>query len=268
MFAKNIERSSTSVHTSKRIRNVACSKARFDSTSLPFRRACLNYEALLTTAQQVVRLRRSTDEAKVAERFLTFCDEETLIQLAMMSDGGDEAIGHTRVCDSDDIDQATLPLEHDRFLSRIVMLFGAERRCLTSGCTGFMLEALKHPVIVMVGGDPKTIGGRDAVRPEVVQRCLARMQAWTKLARLVIRAEFPDWEILSAFSVFDAAGDSSSIDSSKHEMFRGYMATLARVFEADLGDLMHGFDVVLPVAQIKKRLQPSISNLDAWRKAV
>ena len=46
----------------------------------------------------------------------------------------------------------------------------------------------------------------------LAQGCLRRLEAWTAVVLEVMKTEFPDWELLAAFGVFQLAdGPSSSL---------------------------------------------------------
>ena len=150
------------ISTSHKIKNLSCTKVRFDSTARPLARACLHWEALLAAAQVISRRRRGKPESRVAEDFLDFMSEERLLLLAMMSDAMDEALLHLRHYDRDEVDPADLPFHNERFLQRIALLFcGDNPQCFTCGFTKHVVDTLKErPIVLVVQGGtyPKTIG--------------------------------------------------------------------------------------------------------------
>ena len=185
-------------------------------------------------------------------------DEQMLLQLGMVADAGDEALVHTRYCDTEDIDHAAMPLANTRFLQRISLLFGQDKRCLESGCTLHVLKALEKPVILFVKGAHRTIGWGGNVTQQITDKCLDRMRNWCRLAQLVVRAEFPDFELLYSFSIFNLhapkdkdEGNALSDVKISHGV---HFERLARVFEVDQEELRAGYDIVFPVAQLKNTM--------------
>ena len=67
-----------------------------------------------------------------------------------------------------------------------------------------MLQLIKKPRLLHTStGQPRTIGDVNGVSDEVAATCLARMQNWWTLARAVLSAEFPDFDVVRRFSAFD-----------------------------------------------------------------
>ena len=56
----------------------------------------------------------------------------------------------------------------------------------------------KERLLFIVDRKPKRVGGV-AMAP-IVTRCLPRLEKWVRLAREVLRAEFPQFETVQAFS--------------------------------------------------------------------
>ena len=78
-----------------------------------------------------------------------------------------------------------------------------QRNCLTfeHAFTKIMLDHLQTERTVVIGGVPYTIGGF-AMRGALDQ-AISVMCTWVNVVAEVLRAEFPDWSVLHAFSVFD-----------------------------------------------------------------
>ena len=82
---------------------------------------------------------------------------------------------------------------------KALFLHGA---CFTEfGFASTMLETLKTPIVFQLGSETKSFGDSSGVSEEIKQRCLARMQAWLKLAEAAVAAEFPSFEIAQAWVV-------------------------------------------------------------------
>jgi hypothetical protein len=265
-FQKNVQQVNYKVSDSARISNLSCIKVRFDSTSKPMSRMVLLYEAVLLTAQQIVGQRAGKPEAKHATTFLQDTTSEHFLQLAMLSDAADESMMHTRFCDSESVDNALLPQENHRYLSRLVFLFGSQEACWTTGFTKFIVDRLASPAIVFVGGAPRTIGGPGAVDMDMKNRCLMRMLNFCTLAKLTVKAEFPSFDTLCAFEAFALEG--TDIKACKDDQYDRQLKLLARVFELDFSELREGFIKVRPVAIMKRKSAPELSSFSWWKLAL
>ena len=49
------------------------------------------------------------------------------------------------------------------------------------------------------------------VPEEVRQRCLARMVNWWRLAKCVLESDFPQYDLLHSFAVFDLSTDMAAV---------------------------------------------------------
>ena len=77
-----------------------------------------------------------------------------------------------------------------------------EGRCV--GLPGFTRHMLDKPRSSQPAPtqSARTLGGPGATSEDVVERCLTRAQKYARLAAEVTRAEFPPFDILSAYRVF------------------------------------------------------------------
>ena len=169
-FGNHIQMVSRKVTDSKRIRNMQLAKQRFDSTQRPLGRCVLFFEALLLTVVQIAENRKGREEAKHATAWLQWLTVERAVQLSLLADSGDEAMICTRFLDSEEVDYAQLPTECQRFLSRIISLFGPGSRCFTCGYASFMLQTLAEPFIYFINGEPVSLGGKAALTEELKDR--------------------------------------------------------------------------------------------------
>ena len=114
-----------------------------------------------------------------------------------------------------------------------------------------------------------TFGGSGCITQAVRSRCLGRMQNWVRLAHQISQAEFPDFELLHAFWVFDVSSWKRAADGSGH--IKGKMALafqrLAKVLKLNADTLANQFMKCLPVA---RRHVESLGwpNRRAWAHAV
>ena len=105
------------------------------------------------------------------------------VQLAMMADASDEALGLTRFFDDSRYQLSELPAEIYQFILHCEYLFLQEPAgCICTGYTYYAIQQLQKAKVVWTStGDAKTIGGCGRVTPELLGRCLARMAGWTRL---------------------------------------------------------------------------------------
>ena len=121
-----------------------------------------------------------------------------MLSLAMMTDAGEENLELVRFLDAGRVPTCDIASECQRFLERVTVLF-EKGRCLQCGHTAFMLTLLQKERLLFIDRKPKRVGGV-AMAPIVTRRCLKRLEKWVRLAREVLRAEFPQFETVQAFS--------------------------------------------------------------------
>ena len=66
-----------------------------------------------------------------------------------------------------------------------------------------MLEYLEQPRGILLGNDARTIGGSARVTAALLQRCCEIMQTYVVLAVQTMHAEFPDFDLMQAFGIFN-----------------------------------------------------------------
>ena len=135
-------------------------------------------------------------------------DGEAFLQMAMIADAADEALLVTRLFDDELADAATTDHDLDEFQRRAHALFGEEAGCFTlRGFTQHAVEFLQAGPYMLKkrGVISGSLGGQHVPCPAVRARCLRRMQNWLELCKLVISAEFPDFEPVQSFCVFNLA---------------------------------------------------------------
>ena len=87
------------------------------------------------------------------------------------------------------------------------MLF-LEGACLKTGFTKIMIDLLKKPMTYVVRGKMLQCGCAAGPSAADAEWCLARMACYVRSTVSVINAEFCDFNVLSAFSVFHLRSDS------------------------------------------------------------
>ena len=187
---------------SVRIKDLAYCKQRFDSHQKPLGRFLIWLEAVLMTSVWVSVNRKNTVEQEVADEFLAWINEEKLVQLAMCADGGDDSLCFTRFLDSEGFDVSEIPSEIHIYVNKLNSQF-LQGNCVKTGYTKHVLDILKKSRGYFVQNQPFTLGGPGRVSPAMIERCMKRMACWVKLAINVIDAEYPSYQLLHSFLVFD-----------------------------------------------------------------
>jgi hypothetical protein len=260
---------------SSKVRDLQSAKSRFSSTQRPLGRFILFFPAVVATASEL-QVRRSDVMGKRGRDFLQEIDEESLILLAMMADAGDEAARVVRFFDTKDHDIAETLQVLGRFLHNIDCLF-LRRGCLElrtdndsrpGTYTAYALDLLNSASqLVFYSGRQtvrKNLGGPGAITPEILDSCIARLAAWVRLTSATVRAEFPDWDVISAFNAFSLKVDP---DSPKANAFIAKcLERLAKTFNVDSRALMLQFTDFRKFALVKHKT--GLNNFDSWKASV
>ena len=61
---------------------------------------------------------------------------------------------------------------------------------------------LRKETVIRVGQHFRSLGGDGTLPPQVVAECFSRMSQWVSLAEETLKAEWPSFEAIQAFSVF------------------------------------------------------------------
>ena len=80
-----------------------------------------------------------------------------------------------------------------------------------------VLQWLQKETVVRVKHDFRTIGGPDSVSPQMLGTCFDRMMQWVELAKETLEAEWPSFEAVRAFSVFQLR-PKLSVDIIKQDL--------------------------------------------------
>ncbi len=260
------------------IRSLSLAKHRYDSCQRPLGRSVLFMNALLQTATQIATSRHGRREAVKAQEFLHFIDDEAILQLGMLADSGDEAIQLIRVMDSEDLDLSEMPSAVQRLIHSITALF-VQGECVHCGYTAYALQYLRRPHVFFFRDEQVCVGGRDgATYTAMAKRCLQRMSCWVRLAIAVLHAEFPNFEILSAFSLFELGAECC--DGGQPLALRGVwndaqlsardgkLKCLAHTFGLDVRELTAQYLDLLPIARSIFINTGGCTNIAAWIEAL
>lgn len=181
-------------------------------------RFCLYLPAFLKTAAQMVRTRPATDKAAVrGKEFLTTVTTEHILTVAMAADAASAVMALTRFVDTEHHDVSQVPLECMRCASTLSFLF-TEEQCVQHGLTEHICGLLKVAQVSVFGNSVCSVGGNAEEFQAALARCLCRFKAFTMLALTTMRAEFPVFEHMMAFSVFNLADPSEASNKVYHSL--------------------------------------------------
>jgi hypothetical protein len=187
------------------IKNLAFAQQRFDSLAKPLARLVQHFDSALDVVTDILRERgRASPEHINAARLVDILDSEAMLQMGMLADCAELCLELTRFFDKETFDIGLVPQRLHDFKDVCQFMF-ARGGCMTyPGHTTTMLQLIKNPRLLHTStGQPRTIGDVSGVSDEVAATCLARMQNWWTLARAVLSAEFPDFDVVRCFSAFD-----------------------------------------------------------------
>ena len=247
---------------------LSAAKHRFDSWTKPFSRICPTFDAVVASAQEMHEERRNDAVGRRAKEFLKFVDEEVMLSLAMMSDAGEETLELVRFLDSTRVPTCDIASECQRFLERVTVLF-EKGRCVQCGHTEYMLTLLTKERLLFIDRKPKRVGGV-AVAP-IVTRCLKRFETWVRLAREVLRAEFPQFETVQALSALRlrslAAEPLAALEAERLTQ-TAKLAKIAQMLNLGADELTIQLFDNLPSALWAFERGGVGDSLAAWREAV
>jgi hypothetical protein len=278
-FAQNVKNQDEDI--ARRIKNLRLAKHRYDSVSNNLGRLIRHIDAMLTTAAEIHLERKSAVGGLEAGRFLSFIDAEVLVMLALLADAADEGLMLVRAWDCEGTDVALVRQEIADFYCRIHTLFVDEAVWTTSGYTQFLIKHIQQSgKVVWVRGEPRQIGGPGSVTAGIKTRCIGRMKAWVALAADVLKAEFPEWELCQAMSLFNltlagvARPASAERGSARHARKRAEEKTqsdmfhrLANAYGVDHTRLKAQYEDHLPIAS-KAAITHGADNLSAWQASL
>ena len=256
VYQRYVQASGSNVVQAGRVKNLSWAKHRFASLSKPLGRAILQLDALIGTA---LWLHIHRQEAAATE-FLDTMNERRLILAAMMADASDECLGLLRFFDTGTYDLADVSFEIQTFMSRLHVLYNEGQVFDAEGYTKHCLLMLEKSRGFVLNGQPRTLGGPDKVTPAVKAGCQKHMQAWLQLVASTLKSEFPHWEVLSGFSVFNLH-DAETEDKTDN------VRRLAKAFKLDSQTL---YDELADHEHIARQIQKSTggSSLRAWTCAL
>ena len=220
-------------------------------------------DAFVCTCNDIVRMRAGQKECDACETFMESLDMEICLQMSMLADATDEALGFIRFLDDEQFDTSQLFSEIQSFTERISCLF-LRAQCVNSGFTKHMMTWLQTSVQLKLRKKLLSLGSNDGVPAEVVARCLLRMQHWVILATETVQAEFPCWESFQSFSLFDLNGVD---DIRSCQMVDERSRICANVGHVASSDFITQLADHRPGA-VRIFKESRCSSREAWRQAV
>ena len=73
------------------------------------------------------------------------------------------------------------------------------------------LEIVKVQTVWWENGEARQIGSSFGAAAHIIERCLKRMCGWVCLAACTVETEYPSFDIMNAFAIFNLVG---SIDEA------------------------------------------------------
>ena len=229
----------------------------------PLRRTVLAFDALWCCCAEIVRTRRrGSRESNIASKFLESCTDELCIQFGMMADAADEVIMLNESCCPERYDSSQLASWLENFMRRIRLLF-CSRNAVRTGFTHKMMVILRTPRAAhLSNGKLVRLGGHE-ISSDVLDACFERMCQWVGLTQVTLDAEFPNFDLLTAFRVFDLRNPLVA-GSPLH---RTYVARVSALMDADADDLRQQLDKTSPLA-MHEMSSRRLSVRDAWKAAI
>ena len=244
--------------------NLRSAKHRIESLATPLSRQILNLSGMLLFAVRLSVKRHGEREGRAADTFLRTLHVRILILAAMMADGGQESLHLIREMDQETMSTTDVNISVGRFLDRIAWLFHEDGALSIPGHTSYVLQWLRQPHFLIVDSAGKRIGGEPVAREEL-DDAFGHMRKWTCLAKEVLAAEFPNFDLINAFAVFalpERAKAPPTDDDSEVRLRRLAQAFRAPDFPAEFR--AHWYDAW----SAHKRAGKSNTYAQAWLQAL
>lgn len=205
-------------------------------------------------------MRQQGKPRRAAENFLGRVDGESLFQLALLADAGDEEAAVIRAHDGI-VHVAAIPEMIRGFMNRLEFLFLQRGALRSEGYSKFVHEWLQSAHLVP---DPK--GGIRSIMVDqgMIDRCFDRMKAFVALAASTIEAEMPSYETIASFEVFSLQSSLPSESAIAH-----HLEKISCTFRIPLEKLKVQFkDYARTAKKVRDSLDESCDDLEAWRQSV
>ena len=247
--------------------NLSAAKHRFESYAKPLQQFVMTLPAILATAQKMSLERKEEPEGKDADNFLASISTEHVTMLGCITDCAHEVLWLTRLHDEDHHDLSGLVHEVQVFRKKVDVLcsdgFNTEGTYMKSVVD--FLEKQQTTFEVRGGMVVRAIGGKGSVTVEMKERCLGHLRTWRGMSDAILTAEFPDFELIQAFHIFDlplsSTGKLARLNMTP--AFENYCQRLAAAFHVDCAQLKMQIAFFRDSAFFLKR-DLSLCSADAW----
>ena len=275
LFASFVKQAGEEDHITGIVRNLGVAKHRFNSISKRLGRFIAKIYSVFDVCEWIrIHRKRSQKEWVIAAHLLAEFSMEDYLQLAMMADASDEAYVLTLFTDREDADLALQADEVGAFIQHIEHLFLQGGCAHVVGYTQLAMKKLKEVRILNTGaGNARSFGNPDGVPQDTFDRCLKRMQRWVGLAKMVVNAEFPEFEAVAGFSMFSlmtpvqrsCVVQLSEIERASAD--ESNMKRIAQLVGVDHAQLKAEWLDHLPLAR-QVFLDKGCNIFEAWREAL
>ena len=137
------------------------------------------------------------------------------------------------------------------------------------GYTSHCLELTQRGRGFQLPNGPVTLGGRGRITPAMRAECKTLAQQWVRLVGETLLAEFPGYDVMAAFHVFDLSGRTkkSPDDFQLQDSVEASMGRLAKFVGTDKDRLTAEMEDHLPVA-LQLAADHKLDSFSAWRQAL
>lgn len=146
---------------------------------------------------------------------------------------------------------------------------GQEQIFENVGYTTEALKLLERSRGFLLPSGPKTLGGEKRVTPAMRQECRQLCQKWVRLVGETILAEFPSYDILGSFHVFnlDPKARRDASDCLVQDSAATALARLAKHCNVDPAALTAELEDHRPIA-LQLAAECRMDNFSAWKEAI
>jgi len=260
--------------------NLRAAQHRYETLVTPIARFVLDIGATIAVATRIAEERSGTGPGRYANDFLAALDAEFLVTCGLLADAGEETLQLIRFYDqpAGRVDPAEANTAALAFLDRVTHLFLDERVWEIEGYTKSIVKWLETTHTFPVSGKVTCVGGPLAVSPQLRHHCLQRLKAWVMLCKVVIAAEFPEFEAVASMVVFDVSnelvGNGFQVRGRQPvqlqdlpEAVMDQLHRLAQTFKCDADEFAKEWYDYRPRAHIHL-VRQQCGNLKAWQMAL
>ena len=115
------------------------------------------------------------------------------------------------------------------------------------------------------------IGNDNVCPPELIDSALGDMLAWLHLSLATLEAEYPSFEVLQAFHIFDLVADEEKCRrdlNAREEVRKSALKRLAQVYKRNVVRLAEQYYDFYPMAHSIHKSGEVSCTFEAWQTAV